>query len=492
MKWSKRFLLLLCLSGFSMYSKPHHDSYKILFDGEMKKIRVEAGITLEDLILTMGPYGPMPERWDDYIEILDVRTTAGDQVFVKKEGDQWILEGVRPGERIQLVYEMALTHEEIEWPGGIDGVAYVRDWGVVTSGRALFLMNGADKKDISVSVRHPEGLLISTPWTLEDPDNKTYRVSNFTQLQESFIVAGTHQEILLERGDFLLKFVLGGEGIKKKQEHFRKNAAGVMDYYIELMGGIPQPAPGLEFGLTLVIIAESGQQDGEVIGNHLSMFMNPEGDPMQQVISWFMFSHEFFHLWNGKTLRFADASTDWFKEGFSNYYTIKSLYQMGLVGEAGIFGVLDGLFYQRYINDPGFGTLAPADAASGFDKDKHWGLIYGGGLFASIALDLEIRHHTHNQKSLDDLMRGLYSKFGGSNQGIRKADILEGLHALSGIDFSEFMERHLYGTEQIPLPRYLDRAGILADTDGEHLQLSHKKEKSHLEKDIWVGFLGAK
>ena len=197
-----------------------------------------------------------------------------------------------------------------------------------------------------------------------------------------------------------------------------------MDYYIGLMGGIPKPRPGMELKQSLVLISQSENIDGEVIGNHLSMFMNPAGDPMDKMVGWFMFAHEFFHLWNGKTLRFASTTTDWFKEGVSNYYTIKALNQTGFVNEDIVLAMLSNLFYQRYVNDPGYGTLSPSRAASGFDKDNHWGLVYGGGLFAGIAMDMEIRHLTDNGYSLDDLMRDFYREYGGTEQLIGEEDIV--------------------------------------------------------------------
>ena len=489
-------LIVILLTLGTVWSRPakteFSDRYYLTFDAtETDRIRVKALLYLEDSILYMSPYGPMPGRWPEYIVNLTVQTEVGEELPVRKTQEgTWIVPQRATGGQVALFYEMVLEHEEIAWPGGIDGVAYSRDWGVMASGRSLFVMNGKTKKDIQVHVEAPENWNISASWLSADAAGTTYRVGNLRTLQESFLVAGTHRETEIVRDGFALKFVLGGGNVEEQASRYVQVATSVMEYYIDLMGGIPKPAPGMELNQSLVIISQSEDIDGEVIGNHISMFMNPEGGPMDQMMGWFMFAHEFFHLWNGKTLRFTDTSTDWFKEGISNYYTIKALVQTGFITEDISFAILDNLFYQRYIQDPGYGSLSPSRAASGFDKDNHWGLVYGGGLFAGIAIDMEIRQHTGNSSSLDDLMRSFYRQYGGTEKLIGQGDILKAANQLGSTDFKGLMKTHIQGPEPISLAPYLKFAGISVDTAEGQLHLTHNPEKTALQTAIWEGFLG--
>jgi predicted metalloprotease with PDZ domain len=352
------------------------------------------------------------------------------------------------------------------------------------------VVNGKDKRDIQVSISIPEGWNLSTAWVPVIGEENTFRVADLDELMESFLFAGTHRETKITRNGFTLKFILGGDAVLREESRYIEVASGVMDYYINLMGGAPRPGPGGELNQSLVIISQSADVDGEVIGNHLSMFMNPSGDPMSQMMGWFMFAHEFFHLWNGKTLRFTTANTDWFKEGVSNYYTIKALHQTGFVSEEEVLAILNNLFYQRYIHDPGFGSLPPSEAANGFDKDNHWGLIYGGGLFAGIAMDMEIRFKTGNRRSLDDLMREFYREYGGTDNTIGQETILTCANRLSAMDFGPFMEAHINGIEPLSLAPYLQRAGAIVDDSNKQLIISNKQDKTALQKAIWAGFLG--
>lgn len=469
------------------------DRYFLTFDAnDPNRIHVRALVTLEDSLLYMSPYGPMPERWPQYIHDLIVKGPNGQSLALRRtEEGTWIVPRMEIGQKVVLSYQMALDHEEITWPGGIDGVAYRRDWGVMATGRSLFVMNGKGKRDIKVSIEAPENWNVSTSWTPEEGQWRTFRVPNMLNLQESFVVAGTHGETDITREGFTLKFVLGGEKVEEQAPRYVQVAASVMDYYIGLMGGIPKPRPGMELNQSLVLISQSEHVDGEVIGNHLSMFMDPEGSPMDQMAGWFMFAHEFFHLWNGKTLRFASTTTEWFKEGVSNYYTCKALTQTGFIDEDTLLAILNNLFYQRYLNDPGYGTLSPSRSASGFDKDNHWGLVYGGGLFAGIAMDMEIRHSTANSTSLDDLMRAFYREFGGTENLIGQEDIVSKANQLGSTDFSDFIREHIQGPKPISLAPYLKFAGISVATAEGQLQLAHKPEKTALQAAIWEGFLGA-
>ncbi|MBK9156505.1 MAG: hypothetical protein IPM25_20260 [Chloracidobacterium sp.] len=59
-------------------------------------------------------------------------------------------------------------------------------------------------------------------------------------------------------------------------------------------------------------------------------------------------------------------------------------------------------------------------------KHKHWGLICGGGMFAGLCIDTEIRRASANERSLDDLMRSFYSRYSGSDRTYVTDDLKAG------------------------------------------------------------------
>lgn len=468
------------------------DSYIVTFnEKERKIIRVEAKIILEDSLLSMSPNGPVPERWPKYIHNLVVYNKDGEKISVKKkDSTSWIIDNRYIKKEVRLYYEVHINHEDIDWPGGIDGVAFVRDWGTMVTGRSIFIQNGKNKKNIKVKFKKPKGWRVSTPWKKNNGVRNGFIVPNRIQLEESFMFAGTHEELKIVREDFNLKFVLGGDLIIKDKEKYSKVANSLLDYYINLMGGIPKPQPGDELSEVLVMINQSDKIDGEVIGNHISLFINPKVDLKNQVTGWYLYAHEFFHLWNGKSLRFTDTTTDWFMEGLTNYYAFKGLYHAKLIDEKGIKMVMNKLLYQRYVNDSQYGRLAPANAASGFDKDNHWGIVYGGGFFAGVCIDMDIRFNTNNSKSIDKLMQSFYQEYAGTNYTLSNKDILDRINSFSNLNFSKFMESHVKGSKPVELSKYLNHAGIKTSIENGQLLLNHRDNKSTLQQKIWLGFLG--
>ena len=485
------FFFLIFSVFYCSISAQEVDKYYLNFDTEKEVVGVTAQISLADSILYMSEYSSKSDYFPKYVSDLQVTDVEGKQIKTQfRDSVRWIFHGVKPGERINLKYDLHLDHEEREWPGGIDGVAYTRDYGIMTSGRALFVMNGERKENIQVRVEVPQGAKVSTPWKEIPSEHNSFLVANQENLQESFLFAGTHEEILINRGSFTLKFILGGKTLMHQEQKIISTANQLLDYYVELMGGIPEPAPGMNLDQCMVIVTENDKIDGEVIGNHISMFMNPDGDPQTQMIGWFIFAHEFFHLWNGKSIQFEGTTSDWFKEGVSNYYTLKGLNQVGFINEEAYKTILNNLFYERYINDPGLGSKSPVNSADGFSKDNHWGLIYGGGLFAGIASDMEIRQHSSNEKSLDDLMRYFYDKYAGTNDSVNNEILKDKIEEFGFAGFTEFFESYLSGNQVISLDSYLEYAGAEVSIENKNLIIQSKEERSKLQKEIWEGFLG--
>ena len=66
-------------------------------------------------------------------------------------------------EKITVSYEVKLEHENHQWSGGIDGVAYATDWGVFYTGRSLLILNGEEWKNITVNFILPSEWHVTTP-----------------------------------------------------------------------------------------------------------------------------------------------------------------------------------------------------------------------------------------------------------------------------------------------------------------------------------------
>ena len=404
----------------------------------------------------------LPKRWATFVSDFEVRDESDQVVPVSARDDgTWQLSRLPTG-RVSVSYRIRLEHEEHAWSGGVDGAAYWRDWGVFYTARSLFIVNGDDQEDIAVEFRLPDQWHVTAPWKTIAGSANRYVVPNHDVLASSMLFAGTHKEVPIKHGEFEFLLALGGDDVLAREDEFVDMTRGVLDYYVELMGDVPRPQSHDAALRPVVIINQAEMTDGEAIGSNISILLEPSGEPMSEHISRLIFAHEFFHLWNGKSFMPGGDDCEWFKEGFSNYYTLKALHHIGYLTDESYLDLFANFFYQRYNADDAVGRLS---MTNGELKHDHWGLIYSGGMLVAIAQDLQIRAATGNDRSLDDLMRYMFNEYGDSAYEL--ADIERALGDLNNASQEAFFARYVKGTERIDVSRFLALAGIeIAEENG--------------------------
>ena len=464
-------------------------SYSITIDkNNLKVAKVKVVFRPKDSVLYMNTgANQLPKRWATFINNVEVTNEYGKSIKVEELPDaKWKIY-TSLNDKISLTYDVHLDHEDYQWSGGIDGVAYTTELGVFYTGRTLLILNGQIRKNINVDFELPNDWSVTTPWNKESDANYAFKVNSISDLVDAMIFAGTHKEVSLKRADFELVFALGTEDIIAQEEEFRNLAESILDYYIELMGGIPKPQPDSPFNKAMVVISSSNVTDGEAIGNNISILIEKDGDQFSKTISRFIFAHEFFHLWNGKSFSPISDDTEWFKEGFTNYYTIKALHHVGFLNDESYLDILSDFFYQRYNSDSGVGELS---MTNGEAKHDHWGLIYGGGMFVGISQDIIIRNATNNNKSIDNLFRSLYKKYGGSYESYSMEELRSAMSELSGIDQTDFFNTYIIGTQKIPIANYLNMAGLSSKVENGNLIISKKEQQTQEQQYILKGIFG--
>jgi predicted metalloprotease with PDZ domain len=425
-----------------------------------------------------------PARWATFVSDFAVYDETGSALSVSADEDgTWTLSSLPEG-AVTIRYQVNLDHESHEWSAGIDGAAYARDWGVFYTARSLFVANGDQRTNIQVEFHLPQHWRITAPWKEFDNEMR-YIVPDLEALGNSILFAGRHEEVLIDHGSFSLVLALGGDSVIAQREGFVEMARGVLDYYTDLLGGLPRIGSAQHGSKSVVIINEGSTTDGEAIGNHISMLLEPGGDPMSHMISRLLFAHELFHLWNGKTFTPTGSDAEWFKEGFSNYYTLKALHKVGVLSDESYLGLLSGFFYQRYASDPAVGHRSITE---GELKHSNWGLIYSGGLLVAIAQDLQIRTNSGNSRSLDDLMRYMFDEY--SDEDYELADIENRLSRLNNQSQADFFRRYVYGTERIPLEQFLRLADIEVEQSDGNMIFTIGNDENPDIADIRRGLFG--
>jgi len=213
-------------------------------------------------------------------------------------------------------------------------------------------------------------------------------------------------------------------------------------------------------------------------------------------------SHEYFHTWNVKRIKpaaFAPYNLQvenyspllWLFEGFTSYYDDLMLVRAGVIAEPAYFKLL-GKTIGSVLR--GSGRTKQSVADSSFDA---WGKYYRQdenapnaiisyytkGSLIGLALDLSIRAKTGGKKSLDDVMRALWQRYGrdfynGGGRGVTPAEVEALFDEISGGRFKPFFDKYIRGTEDVPLAKMLAPFGV---------KYSDERKSSKPSLDVNIG-----
>lgn len=190
-------------------------------------------------------------------------------------------------------------------------------------------------------------------------------------------------------------------------------------------------------------------------------------------------SHEYFHLWHVKRIQpqalmgcglNAEVHTRmlWVFEGITSYYDDLALVRSGRIDTPSYLQLLAETI-TRVMRTPGrlVQTLAESsfDAWTKFYRQDENGpnaiiSYYAKGALTALALDLLIRQGTNGQRSLDDVMRALWERYGRPGVGVPERGVEALAAEVSGIDLSGFFAQALDGTEDLDLLPLLASMGI--------------------------------
>ncbi|HLO86107.1 MAG TPA: peptidase M61, partial [Nostocaceae cyanobacterium] len=301
------------------------------------------------------------------------------------------------------------------------------------NGAALFLrIPGWEKLPIQVTILppSPEWRVTNSLPPIEGQVN-SFLAADFDTLVDSPFEIGNHQWYQFEVLGKTHELAIWGEGNFQPRRlitDFQK----IIEVEAQMFGGLPYDR--YVFLLHLLGQAYGGLEHK----NSCSLIYQRFGFRTQDKYERFLqlVAHEFFHLWNVKRLRpkgleVFDYDQEnytpslWFCEGTTSYYDLL------IPLRAGVYDVKSYLSHlskeiTRYLTTPGrkvqpltessfdaWIKLYRQDANSGNSQISY----YLKGEMVSLLLDLLIRSHQKNQRSLDDVMRQMWQQFGQEEIG---------------------------------------------------------------------------
>lgn len=360
------------------------------------------------------------------------------------------------------------------------------------NGTSVFLMvNGQEQSACEVEIHPPKGKAFDE-WkvatSLPDIEVKKssrfgrYRAANYDELIDHPVEMGIFEKVSFKACGIPHEFVISGR-FRADLKRLARDVKKICEYQIRLFG---EPAPfdryvfmlfvgkdiygGLEHRASTALMAHrddlpSAQDKDTITDGYLQLLG--------------LISHEYFHSWNVKRLKPAvfqpyDLTREnytrllWAFEGVTSYYDDLVLVRCGLIDKPRYLGLLAQTItgVRR-----GAGRLKQTLEDSSFDAwTKYYRQdenspnsivsYYTKGSLAALCLDLTIRQQTGDRLSLDDVMRGLWSKWLGDGKGLGEAEWEAMAEQTTGLSLQHFFDLALRSTEELPLDTLLAGQGV--------------------------------
>ena len=251
------------------------------------------------------------------------------------------------------------------------------------------------------------------------------------------------------------------------QKKIEGDLTRICNYELKLMGGAP-----FEHYIFILHIGK-GSGGGMEHANSTAI-----GIPSDEYLSG-VAAHEFFHLWNVKrirpsTLEPVDFTKEqytralWFAEGVTSTYGAYTLVRSGIWNKE--------RFYEDLGEQISELELRPANRwqsaeQSSLDAWLEKYSLYNGpdesvsyytkGQVLGDLLDILIRDRTNNEKSLDDVLRGLNTDFAKQGKTYQDSlDIRLEAEKVAGGSFEAFFRDYVAAAEPLPYQQTLALAGL--------------------------------
>ncbi len=391
---------------------------------------------------------------------------AGEPRDIWKDGkSSWRVEA-RAGEEIVVRYRY--------FAGVLDaGSSFLDESEAYFNGSNLFMMvDGLRGEEVRLSVGAPAEWRIETQLPRED--GNTFRAQGYDHLIDSPVIAAAAltRHSFSEGGAMIHLVFVNDERIDTEQ--YVDPVRAIVRGQAAFFGGLPlreyrflthigDKWHGVEHEASCSIVAKRsdllGARKGDAGYDHFLSIC----------------SHEFFHLWNVKRILPAvfapyDYSKEtltrllWVMEGTTSYYGELTLSRAGLWDETRYLQHLAGEI-ETLENQPGREQLSLSQASfdSWLQNDAHdrpnaLVSFYNKGEIVSALLDLLIMRESEGSKSLDDVMRLVWSEGKTLEEdGFERA-------VASVCDTGDFFQRYVHGTEPLPYEELLGVVGVCMDT----------------------------
>jgi predicted metalloprotease with PDZ domain len=354
----------------------------------------------------------------------------------------------------------------------------------------MYLVGGKERP-VELTIAVPTGWKVATG--MERTSDHTFRAADYNWFadapleisdfaEKDFQVLGTTYHVIVHD-------VEGQKDFSKFTQDAQKFVETIVPMFTSVTGA-EQAAPFKDYWFLFHVWPNTGGGLEHLNSTQINFSrgwdaqMPAPGYGTQYNLKLFVTAHEFFHAWNVKRLRplplgpfdysqMVHTPSLWISEGLTSYYGELALERAGLITPQ---QYLDEMSYtitnfeqnpgrrERSIEDTSWDTWFNGDTVIQLNNLKNTNYsYYDGGQIMGHILDFAIRQDTKNQKSLDDWMRLLYSRYALPKPGFQPDDAVKAASEVAGADVSEIFSKYISGKEPIPYEQYFAYAGIAVE-----------------------------
>ncbi|PZD74105.1 hypothetical protein C1752_01155 [Acaryochloris thomasi RCC1774] len=346
--------------------------------------------------------------------------------------------------------------------------------GFFNPGAVLMYIPGFEEAETTLAVTPPAGWTVTTALPPVEGKPNTFVADTFDTLVDSPVEIGAHS---LYDFDVLGKphqWVIWGKG-NFDIDRIIVDTQKIVEVEAKIFGGLP-------YDRYFFLLHLSAGGYGGLEHKFCTTLLFPRFNfRTTENYNKFMclVAHEFFHLWNVKRIRPKALETfDYDQENYTDCLWfcegVTSFYDLAIPMRAGIY---DAQNYLKLISDsitrlqaiPGrrvqslsessFDTWIKLYRPDANSKNAQVSYYLKGEL-VSLLLDLLIRRESGNMRSQDQVMQQMWQQFGQSETGYTHAQLKSVVESVAGIDLTDFWEKYIEGTVELPYDEFLNPFGL--------------------------------
>jgi len=319
----------------------------------------------------------------------------------------------------------------------------------VSTGAAVFVLpSDVPIGDIRVSFNLPQSWGIYALW--KKLDNVTFLPQNIKSFMWSTFAFGPFTEFTRKIGDTNVRIATYGGWDESTRESLAEYSFRMYDYMTRLFG---RSVPLETYLAVWVPVADDGNRVDSEWTDSQGTCMDARAP---KDVNYGEYAHRIFHTWNGfepTGMNMKSYEELWFGEGTDGYYCSgKALDQLGIESDCMVN------YLKTYLTEY-VGTQFDVPVAYAYrygncsyiSFNKYNWVYYGKGALVSLLLDETIIRVTNGSKSLDDLLKIVYARYGGKKGVLENSDLIQILNTFSTFNFTKFFEMYIYGTKKLPL-----------------------------------------